>query len=87
MKCGHTANGTLNSKSGLELSPPIPICVICYGITSDACEIVEQPKLENRKATCIYCMRAARSDCQLAFFKYKPNLPYDTYYCGCKGWN
>jgi len=88
MKCGHTANGTLNSKNGIKLDPPTPVCLVCYGINEGA-EIIriEQPSLKNRKATCIYCMRVARSDCQLAFFEYTPNIPYDKYYCGCKGWD
>jgi len=27
------------------------------------------------------------SDSNLAFFKYKPDSPQDTFYCGCHGWD
>ncbi len=80
MKCGHAANVTSNGK---------PACAICF-----CTEIAEkQPNLEGRKAKCCYCGKIANSNGEgsgykeLPFFEYKPNEEYDSYYCGCKGWD
>lgn len=92
MKCGHAAQGTMQADGA-------PVCVICFGITRDA-EIVDDapPSLEGRLMRCSY-MRgkngrpcAARtnpvpSSATAAFFSHKPSEEYDTFYCGCWGWD
>ena len=74
MKCGHTANA--------ETSDGKPCCVIC------ACfELAEkQPSLQGRKAKCSYCGKIVDSNYNLPFFEYKQEQEYDSYYCGCRGW-
>lgn len=74
MKCGHTANAESNGK---------PCCVIC-----NCFEIEEnKPDLTGRKAICHDCGKKRDSSYDLPFFEYKPNEPYDEYYCGCMGWD
>ena len=77
MACGHTANGYL-VKDGKE----IPCCVICECTTP-----AEKSDLTGRKAQCRYCGKTVDSNYGLAFFSYNPSAPYDSYYCGCKGWD
>lgn len=84
MKCGHVANA-INTVTGEQ------ICVICYGIHPGASEISsEVPSLEGRTAKCIYhtsgCRSESLSSLNLCFFKYQPDMPHDSYYCGCMGW-
>lgn len=74
MKCGHTANGkTADGKL---------CCVICdcYEVAS------EKPSLAGRMAKCGECNNTKKSDWNLPFFHYIPNLNCDTFYCGCHGW-
>ena len=80
MKCGHTANA---KKMNGE-----PVCAICIGLTSGA-EIVETnlPDLSGRKAKCPDCKKIVDSNYNLAFFEYRPEYNYDSYYCGCRGWD
>lgn len=80
MKCGHTANAVSNGK---------PCCAICFGIDEGATEIADTvPDLTGRKAKCFYgCGKIADSSYSLPFFEYKPNSEYDSYYCGCEGWD
>ena len=33
------------------------------------------------------CQCVAESRPELAFFKAKPEAEFDTYYCGCQGWD
>lgn len=79
MECGHAAQ-----------SPGV--CVIC------SCKEVaqEQPDLTGRKAKCHYahagrckyeCAKETDSAFTLAFFKHQPEQEYDSYYCGCWGWD
>lgn len=79
MKCGHVANATHNGK---------PVCAICFGLTPDA-EIVADttPDLTGRKAMCSQCGHETVSNENLPFFEYRPNCKYDSYYCGCRGWD
>lgn len=92
MKCGHSAN----AEQKLEDGTSIPACAICM-----CRDIVEnKPDLTGRKARCTYfgrtfkhngrmvtCHGEADSKYRLAFFEHKPNSKYDTYYCGCWGWD
>jgi len=45
--------------------------------------------IDGRTAKCCYrsCDSTAQSGYDLPFFKYKPDEPYDEYYCGCWGWD
>lgn len=75
MKCGHIANA--------ETTDGKPACAICscYEIAE------EQPILRNRKAKCCWCGKVTRSSFSLPYFEFKPAKEYDSYYCGCKGWD
>ena len=44
-------------------------------------------ELDGRKAKCAMCGREKDSDYNLPFFEYRPNEEYDSYYCGCIGWD
>lgn len=76
MKCGHAANSMSDGK---------PSCVICDG--PDSLIVVDAPNLTNREAQCAYCKKATPSSVTLAFFEARPNKPYDSFYCGCRGWD
>lgn len=88
MKCGHSANAFNEKKE--------PCCAICVGTTPNA-EIVDDnpPDLTGRKARCHYsqpkrgytCRGIVDSSPDLPFFKREPDKPYDSYYCGCWGWD
>ena len=79
MKCGHAANATHNGK---------PVCAICFGFTPDAQIVADTaPDLTGRKARCGYCGKLTDSKISLPFFEYRPNCKYDSYYCGCWGWD
>lgn len=74
MKCGHTPN--VHGE---------PFCVICL---QD--ELMKEPvDLTGRKARCTYGCQESIVDSRenLAFFKHQKDLKYDSYYCGCFGWN
>ena len=84
MKCGCVANGVCNRWQGTDYDPPIPCCII-----HDCLEIApEQPSLEGRTAKCAYgCGIEKPSSLELAFFEYRSALPFDAFYCGCRGWD
>lgn len=74
LKCGHEPNATSNGK---------PCCAIC-----NCFEFAEnEPDLTGRWARCSDCGRIEPSRLNLFFFVYKPNCKYDSFYCGCKGWD
>lgn len=75
MKCGH--------KGYAQTSDGLPYCVMC--MCGEPAE--EEPTLENREATCIYCRKKEKSKLSLPFFQHRPNKEFDQYYCGCKGWD
>lgn len=82
MKCGHAANATDESGN--------PICVICALIDPGSTVVDDNPPdLSGRMARCWYrsCRSTTPSNPDLAFFEHRPKDPYDTYYCGCLGWN
>ena len=78
MKCGCAANATTQVK-GKE----VPCCVI------HVCTEVEEkkPSLHGRKARCFYGGNIVESSLDQAFFKYQPDCEFDSYYCGCYGWD
>jgi hypothetical protein len=83
MKCGHTANATTTIDN-----ETIHCCVICAGMTKENIILQDkQPDLKNRKAKCDYCKKTAKSNANLPFFEHKPEQKYDSYYCGCFGWD
>lgn len=44
--------------------------------------------LDGRIARCCYgCGRNRPSAPSLPFFEYRPDKDYDSYYCGCYGWD
>lgn len=82
MGCGHTSNATKDGK---------PICLICYGIHNGATvpikEYNDTEGLEGRKAKCNMCDNKTDSNWRLFLFEHRPHCEYDSYYCGCRGWN
>ncbi len=42
---------------------------------------------EKRRAKCIQCALKTESNSGLAFFESKPEKEFDSYYCGCYGWD
>jgi hypothetical protein len=85
MKCGHRSQ---TEKDGN------PICLICIGIHEGATivdESVTDETLKGRKARCSYygskCHSEEPSSLSLAFFSHRPDKEYDSYYCGCYGWD
>jgi len=85
MKCGHRANGIAKGPDDTET----PICVLCGGLTDNAEITVPEPDLSKRIAKCCYCNREKPSDSKLglAFFEHCPSEEFDSYYCGCRGWD
>lgn len=77
MKCGHIAQG-YNTETGK------PFCVICNCSEVGDKDTVD---LKSRIARCNTCGFETPSSFKLPFFCYAPEKAYDTYYCGCKGWN
>lgn len=67
-----------------------PVCTSHMNLTPDA-EIVAAtvPDFGNRQAKCPYCGEFADSKNyeRLPFFEHRPDKSYDSYYCGCRGWN
>lgn len=82
MKCGHVAQGRNWNND--------PVCVICAGINDDFDQVETAPiNLTGRMAHCAYttCKSMQESSLSLPFFTHHPDKQYDTYYCGCLGWN
>lgn len=84
MKCGHVAQ----AKDGKGN----PCCAICAGINPDGMIVDRECSgtdgLEGRTARCGYGAHAdVPSKWELPFFEYRPDKPFDSYYCGCKGWD
>ena len=80
MGCGHAANAVDDKKK--------PMCAICIGIADGWNIVVESPDLTGRMAECTYgCGREVDSAVSLAFFEHLPEMDYDRYYCGCRGWD
>ena len=79
MKCGHV-NNAHDSKGN-------PACIICGCFDVDT--KLEKPTdgLEGRQAKCPDCGRTTESRWDLPFFKRNPHSEFDSYYCGCYGWN
>jgi hypothetical protein len=78
MKCGHASQGTMDGK---------PACIACYGINPGATEVERaEPDLAGREARC-FCGNTQPSSVKLAFFRRYPDSPYDSFYCGCRGWD
>ena len=78
MKCGHTANSYKIVKD-----KKIPGCVIC-----NCFEVAEsKPSLEGRTACCTECNNTVPSSWDLPFFRYREDAQFDSYYCGCHGWD
>lgn len=79
MKCGCAANGQRQIGEGAML----PAC-LTHGITEPA---PASPNLADRQATCEYCTTKKPSSLALPFFSYRAGKVFDSYYCGCRGWD
>ncbi len=79
MECGCAASGNLRVNGGPAL--------VCCGV-HDCTEVAAvEPDLTGRKARCSYGGKEVPSCSTLAFFKHRPTMEYDEYYCGCFGWD
>lgn len=62
-----------------------------YDNIADAMERDPDKMIENRTARCAYwtsgCTSTAPSGYDLPFFHEHNDEPYDSYYCGCYGWD
>lgn len=80
MGCGCAANATDSDGK--------PVCAVHLGINAGAEQVAEAPNLKGRRAKCCYrCGSESDSNLNLAFFEHRPNQEFDSYYCGCWGWN
>ncbi len=80
MKCGHIAMGEDNKDGS-------PVCPLCYGLIKGADKIQgELPDLTEKVSKCSMCGKKTDSSYDLPFFKYNEDT-FDTYYCGCMGWD
>lgn len=82
MGCGHAANATDGEGK--------PLCVTCYGIVPGAGDVVKTPDLTGREARCSYfsrCGTVAPSHTGMPFFGHRPKAKFDSFYCGCRGWD
>lgn len=78
MACGHTANSLIVTPRG-----DVPACVICDCKEQAPSQLI----VASRKAQCIYCHLLVDSEPGLPLFCYMPLRKYDSYYCGCEGWD
>mgnify|MGYP007049958236 FL=1 len=75
MDCGHVVYTQKDYQK--------PYCAIC-----DCAKVLsKEPDLHGRIAKCCYCSREKASNFSLPFFKYNEGKEYDSYYCGCEGWD
>lgn len=87
MKCGHTSNSYITMSDGTHK----PVCLICDCM--DILREVTAPTdgLDDRMAICTQhkygISKPVQSNWSLPFFQYRPDHKYDSYYCGCWGWN
>lgn len=79
MKCGHSPNSTIFINGEWRA-----YCAIC-----DCDEVVPitDSDTKNKEMKCSCCGRILPSNNQAAFFKFEPNQKYDSFYCGCQGWD
>lgn len=78
MACGHIANAK-------EYETNKPVCIICD--CDKVIKVVKKDSYKDRIAKCTECGKETQSNPHLAFFKYEPDKEYDSYYCGCYGWD
>lgn len=78
LKCGCRAVGSVLTQTGER----VPYCLIhnCY-------ELMPEPDLTGRKARCAYCLTVVESSTSLPFFSLRDDHEFDSYYCGCRGWD
>lgn len=76
MKCGCSGMGTANLKP----------CCLTHFPRPESLEVMDVlPDMSGRVARCEYCKAEAKSKEDLPFFQFGEN--YDSYYCGCRGWD
>lgn len=61
-----------------------PFCIVhdCFDVAEYNLELIKK-----RTAKCEYCKKKVESNLDLPFFEYKPEYDFDSYYCGCRGWD
>ena len=77
MACGHASNATCGGA---------PACAIC-GCTTPVRAVSGTEGLEGRSARCGECGKEIGSRWELAFFEHLLEMPFDRFYCGCRGWD
>lgn len=82
MQCGHNDYALRRFEDGST----IRCCAICDPPESET-PMDPQPDLAGREAKCPDCGRRVPSSANLPFFRYRPKMAYDSYYCGCRGWD
>lgn len=102
MKCGHAANATSDGKPVCAICAPVngwneidyspdslegrlARCTY-YGYPShgrDFGPIYGGCNCEKGKV----CKCETASDSELPFFEHRPGADFDSFFCGCKGWN
>ena len=78
LKCGCRAVGSVQAADGTRA----PYCV-----THGCSEIAPDPDLTGRQARCPYCKKVRDSSVDLPFFSMRDDQPFDSFYCGCRGWD
>lgn len=79
LECGCTVMSHIIDPDGTKR----PYCAI-----HDCSKIADKkPDLTGRIARCFQCGNERPSSFNIAFFSYNENSKYDSYYCGCRGWN
>lgn len=80
MTCGHTANSKIWYNNEQH-----PYCAICG--CSTTLNDFNKVDFTKRKMKCSQCGLTRTSIPTEAFFKYQPDKEYDSFYCGCDGWD
>jgi hypothetical protein len=81
MECGHLGYA-------MDGKTQEPICLICElnGIPAARVIATERPVIAGRQAQCS-CNKVVPSKYSLPFFEPHANREFDSYYCGCSGWD
>jgi hypothetical protein len=72
---------------------PMSQCSNCHGLWASSCSSCcpycgnETNIIVHKKAKCSYCKNIVNSNFNLAFFTIRENSEYNSYYCGCRGWD
>jgi hypothetical protein len=87
MQCGHQGLGTFEGE---------PVCLVCFPKPESMKLNADPPDVTGRRARCCYygsrakgrkCTGEEDSHYGLPFFHHRPGEEFDSYYCGCWGWD